>query len=151
MPGFRTLQNELTVGVDAEDVLGLQVAMCDAFLVEKVDARCDLPHNLRRIMFREADVLLDTRQQGPSVDLLEDQIKLLLVFEELNQLKDVGVALTVVKGLHFSEHSRPSMARDLLDNFYGTFCIEKDHEAFHYISTKETHTCIGEDVNARLY
>lgn len=97
--------------------------MCDAFLVEKVQARSDLLHDLRRLVLREASVLLDAVEQRSSVDLLEHQIELLLVLEELNQLQDVGVSLTVMEGLDFAENSSPSVAGYLINNLYGTLSV----------------------------
>lgn len=74
-------------------------------------------------MLREADVFLNPRQQRATVDFLEYQVELLLVLEELNQLQDVRVSLTVVEGLDFAEHSCPRMPRDLIDNLYGTLDV----------------------------
>lgn len=53
----------------AQNVLRLQVAVRDSLLVQEVQPRGDLLHNLRRVVLREAHVLLDPRQQGSPVDL----------------------------------------------------------------------------------
>lgn len=97
--------------------------MGDAFLVEKVQARSDLLHDLRGVVLREADVLLNARQQRSTVDLLEHQVELLLVLEELDELQDVRVALAMMEGLDFAKHPGPSVARYLINNLYGTLCI----------------------------
>lgn len=94
--------------------------MSDALLVEKVQARGDLLHDLRGVVLREADVLLNARQQRSTVDLLEHQVELLLVLEELDQLQDVGVALAMVERLDLAKHPRPGMARYLFNYLYGT-------------------------------
>lgn len=97
--------------------------MSDAFLVEEVQARSDLLHDLRSVVLREEHVLLDARQQRSAVDLLEHQIELLLVLEELDQLQDVGMALAMMEGFDFAKNSSPSMARYLINNLYGTLYI----------------------------
>lgn len=111
------------ISIYAENVLRLQVPVSDAFLVEKVQARSDLLHDLGCVVFREADVLLDARQQRATVNLLEDQVELLFVLEELNQLQDVWMALAMMEGLDFAKDPCPSMARYLINNLYGTLNI----------------------------
>lgn len=97
--------------------------MSDSFLVEEVESSGDLAHDLSGVVLGEVNILLNARQQGSTIDLLEHQIELLLVFEELNQLEDVGMSLTVVEGLDFAEYSSPSMARYLINNLYGTLYV----------------------------
>lgn len=74
-------------------------------------------------MLREANVLLDARQQWTTVDLLKYQIKFLLILKELNQLKDIWMTLTMMECLHLTKDSSSCMARDLVDDFDSTFYI----------------------------
>jgi hypothetical protein len=97
--------------------------MSNSFLMQKVQARSDLLHDLRSVVFREADVLLNPRQQWTTVDLLEHEVKLLLVLEELDQLQDVRVALAMMEGFDFTENSGSSVARYLINNLYGTLYV----------------------------
>lgn len=53
----------------AQNILRLQVPVRYALLVQKVQSRCDLLDDLRRVLLREAHMLLDAGQQRPSIDL----------------------------------------------------------------------------------
>lgn len=53
----------------AQNILRLEVPVRDPLLVQKVQSRGDLLDDLRRVMLREAHMLLDPRQQRSTVDL----------------------------------------------------------------------------------
>lgn len=55
--------------VHAEDILRLQVAMRDALLVQEIQTGRNLLDDLGGLVLREADVLLDARQQLAAIDL----------------------------------------------------------------------------------
>lgn len=57
------------LAIHTQNVLRLQVTVRDALLVQEIQPGGDLLDDLRRLVLRETHVLLDTRQQGPSVDL----------------------------------------------------------------------------------
>ena len=97
--------------------------MRNTFLVEEIQARGDLFHDLRSIVFRKADVFLNPRQERTTVDLLEHEEKLFLILEELDELQDVGMSLAMMEGLNFAEYTGSSMARNLINNLYGTLYV----------------------------
>lgn len=61
--------------------------------------------------------LLDSAQQLTAVNFLEYEIKFLFVFEELDQLDDVRMALTMMERLDLFEYARPCMPGNFVDNF----------------------------------
>lgn len=61
--------------------------------------------------------------------LFEDQVKHLVILEELDQLQDARVAGAVVKSLHLTEYSSPRMARNLLDDLHRVLEIRIDVDA----------------------
>ena len=62
--------------------------------------------------------LLNSAQQLATVNFLEDEIEFVIIFEELNELNDVGMSLTVMESLHFLEHSGSSMTGNFVDDLY---------------------------------
>lgn len=64
--------------------------------------------------------------------LLKDQVEDLVVLEELDQLQYARVAGAVVERLHLAEHSRPRVARNLLDDLHRVLEIRVDvHTRLH--------------------
>lgn len=61
--------------------------------------------------------------------LFKDQVKHLVILKELDQLQDAGMAGAVVESLHLTEHSRPRMTRNLLDDFHSVLEIRVDVDA----------------------
>lgn len=55
--------------IDAQNILWLQVAMCNALLVQEIQTGRNLFDDLRRLVLREAHLLLDSRQQLATIDL----------------------------------------------------------------------------------
>lgn len=100
--------------------------MGDALLVQEIQSGGDLLDDLRGLVLREADMLLDTRQQWPTIDLLEHQIELLIVLEELDQLQDTGMALTMMECLHFAKNTGAGMTRYFIDHFHGILQVRVD-------------------------
>ena len=66
-------------------------------------------------MLREVDAPLNVRQERAAQDLLKDQVEAVLLFEELNQLDNVGVALAVVERFHFLEDTVAAVTRYFID------------------------------------
>lgn len=74
-------------------------------------------------MLGEADVLLDPSQQWTTVDFLKNQVEFLLILEELNQLENVGMSLTMMECLNLTENASSSMAGYFIDNLNSTFYV----------------------------
>ena len=56
-------------------------------------------------------------------NLLKNQVKFLLVLEELGQLNDVGVLLAVVERFHLAEDAGSRVSRHLVDDLHGVFLV----------------------------
>lgn len=93
------------------------------FLMKKVERAGNFIDNLTRLPLGEVNSLLDSVQQLATVDFLEHEVELLLVFEKLDQLDDVRVALAMMKRLDLLEHPGASVAGNLVDNLYGVLKV----------------------------
>ena len=100
----------------------------------------DITYNKAGLVFGKVHPFLNVRQKWSAIDFFEDQIKsiqlkkesnqcfasdrgvdviLVGLFEELNQLNDISVSLTVIEDFNFPEHSGTVMSWDFVDNFDG--------------------------------
>ena len=86
--------------------------------MQKVQSTGDLLDNLTGLAFAEVYLLLDTAEQLATIDLLEHEIKFLVVLEALNQLDDVRVALTMMKCFNLLEDAVTRVTRDLVDDLH---------------------------------
>lgn len=91
--------------------------------MKKVKRARNLIDNLTRLPLGEVNSLLNSIQQLSTIDFFEYEVKLFLVFEELNQLDDVRVALAMMERLDFLEHPGASMPRNLVDDLHGVFKV----------------------------
>lgn len=93
--------------------------MSDAPFVQEGQSPCEVMNDGRSLVLGEVNSLLDLRQQRPAVGLLEDEVKVVLVFEEVLQLDDLELtAAEVVEFdfLHdFSTRERGGALADGLD------------------------------------
>lgn len=91
--------------------------------MKEIERTGDLADYLTRLPLAKVHLLLDPVQQLTTIDFLENEIKLFLVFEKLDQLYDIWMSLAMVECLDFLEYSGPRMSRNLIDDFHGILQI----------------------------
>lgn len=107
------------VRIHAQNVLGFQISVGNSFFMKKIQRASDLSDYLTRLPFAEMNPLLYSAQQLTAVNLLEYEIKFLFVFEELDQLDDVWMALAMMERFDLFEYARSCMPGNFVDNFNG--------------------------------
>jgi len=105
------------VGLEAEDVFRLQVSVSDAALVEKGQRPGEVLDDGRGLVLGEVDALLDLGEEGSAVRLLEDQVEVVLVFEEVLQLDDLQLAAAEVVQLDLLHDLGPGEGRGGLADY----------------------------------
>lgn len=99
-----------------QDVLGLQVPVGDAFVMQEVQGAGHVLHHHAGLQLVEVPPLVDVVQDGAAPHLLKHQVEAVLFLEELDQLQNVSVSLALVQHLHLPEDPAPNVARLLLDD-----------------------------------
>ena len=114
------LDRRQPVGVDAQNVLRLEIPVRDPLLVQELQGRRQVRDHQRSFVLRKVDAPLDVRQQRTAHDLLENQIETILLLKELDQLNYVRVTLAVMERLDLLEDARPAVTRNLFDDLHDT-------------------------------
>lgn len=70
------------------NVLELDVVVDDAILVKDFQSRENRLHHLCNIVLREQNIVLVVEQVSP-IEILENNVEVLIVFEDINQLDDI--------------------------------------------------------------
>ena len=78
----------------------LEVSVGDAAAVEELEGGCEVADDLGGLGLGEAHPPLDLPEEGAPVGLLEDQVKVVLLLEVLDQLDDVRVPRAQVVDLN---------------------------------------------------
>ena len=112
------LDRRQTVGIDAEDVLRLEVAVSNPLLVQKLQSLGQVAQDEACLVLRKVDTALNVRQEWTSNNLLKHQIEAVLFFEELNQLDNVRMALAVMERFYFFKNTVAAMTWHLIDNLH---------------------------------
>jgi len=109
------LDGRQTIGEDAEYILRLEITVGDALLVQELQSLRQIAHHHRRLVLCKVDTPLNMRQERTTRNLFEDQIEAIFLFEELDQLDYVGMALAMVERFDFLEDTGAAMTRYFID------------------------------------
>lgn len=117
------LDRRQTIGVDAENVLRLEITVGDALLVQELQSLRQVAHHQRSFVLSKVNAPLNMRQQWTTQNLFEDQVEAILLFEEFNQLNYVGVTLAMVERFHFLKDTVAAVTRYFIDYLHSSIYI----------------------------
>lgn len=87
------LHGDNSVIMLAENVLWLEVAMCNAAFVQEVECSRDVTNNQRRLKFGEVTSSFQMTEERPTEHLFEYHEESIFFLKIFDQLQDVGLSL----------------------------------------------------------
>ena len=86
-------------------------------------SRSQVANDVAGLFFGKSNTVLNVIQKLTSVNFFKNEVESIRLFEIFNQLDDVFVTSTMVKGFDLFKNPRSSMSRHLVNNFDGKFLI----------------------------
>lgn len=108
--------------------------MRHALRMQEIERGRNVAHNYTRLALRQVTALLDVRKQRSALHLLEHHIELLLFFEELDNLENVGTLAAMQIDLDLLEDALSVRVRVLVDDLDGVLGARVDVAAREHLT-----------------